>query len=110
MKVLWHHSPQPAYDIIQALGASEKWHPNTVKTLLGRLHKKKVLGVKRYKNLYLYYPLVSEEESVQAESQTFLQRVFGGSVQPLLVHFVTKQSLTKEEIQQLRRILRDKEK
>src|SRR5207244_3387586 len=65
MRVLWKKAPQPAYDIIQELGASESWHQNTVKALLARLHKKKVLGVKKYKNLYLYSPLVTEQECIQ---------------------------------------------
>ena len=83
MKVLWAKSPQPAYDVIQAL-EREEWHPNTIKTLLSRLQKKKALAVKKYKNLYLYSPIISEEECVHAESESFLERVFGGAVQPLL--------------------------
>src|SRR3981081_3197798 len=40
MKVLWAKSPQPAFDIINALAQTEDWHPSTIKTLLSRLHKK----------------------------------------------------------------------
>jgi BlaI family penicillinase repressor len=110
MKVLWKHSPQPAYDIIQTLAKSEAWQPNTIKTLLGRLHRKKALGVKQYKNLYLYYPLVSQEDCVHAETRSFLDRVFDGSVKPLLVHFVKKQKLTEEDIAELKRLLREDRK
>jgi BlaI family penicillinase repressor len=110
MKLLWAKSPQPAYDIAEACSTTEHWHPNTVRTLLSRLHRKKALGVKRYKNLYLYYPLVSEEECVQAESDSFLQRVFGGSIKPLLVHFARKQRLSPADLEELKHILKAKDK
>jgi BlaI family penicillinase repressor len=49
MRILWKKSPQPAYDIIQELSSQEQWHPNTVKTLLTRLHKKGALAVENTK-------------------------------------------------------------
>lgn len=104
MQVLWRKSPQPAYDIIEAL-AAEQWHPNTVKTMLARLTRKKALKVTQYKNLHLYTPLITEEQGVQSESEDFLQRVFGGAVRPLLVHFARRQKLTKADIEELKRIL-----
>jgi BlaI family transcriptional regulator, penicillinase repressor len=109
MKVLWARSPQPAHDVVQKLGKPEGWHPNTIKTLLQRLHRKKALGIKKYKNLYLYYPIVSEEECVHAESQSFLDRLFGGRLQPLLLHFVRRQKLTSKDLEELRKILEGKE-
>lgn len=110
MKLLWSKSPLPAYDIIQALSTRENWHPNTVKTLLGRLTHKKALGREKYKNLYLYEPLVSEDECIKAESQSFLDRLFNGSVKPLLVHFAKTEKLSKADLDDLRRILERKEK
>jgi len=110
MKVLWGRSPLSAMEIITALAGTEDWHPNTVKTLLSRLHKKKALGVEKQKNLYLYRPLVSEAECVRTESESFLQRVFGGSVKPLLAHFAAKQELSSADLDELRKILRQKQK
>lgn len=110
MKLLWSASPQPAYDIAAALGKSEKWHPNTVKTLLSRLHKKKALGVKRHKNLYLYFPLVTEEECLRAESDSFVKRLFGGSVKPLLVHFAQQQKFSAADLDELKALLKKKGK
>src|ERR1041385_3146282 len=91
MRVLWDKAPQPAYDIIQALEKTGSWHPNTIKTLLNRLVKKKALTVQKYKNLFLYSPALKEADCVRAESQSFLKRFFGGDVRPLLNHFLGKQ-------------------
>jgi BlaI family penicillinase repressor len=110
MKVLWASSPLSAMEIITALADTEDWHPNTVKTLLSRLHKKKALGVEKQKNLYLYRPLVSEAACVKMESASFLQRVFGGSVKPLLMHFVEKEQLSSADLDELKKVLRQKQK
>ena len=90
-------------EIIQALAGAEDWHPNTVKTLLSRLHKKKALGVEKQKNLYLYRPLVTEAQCVKTESESFLHRVFGGAVKPLLMHFAEKQALTAQDLDELKK-------
>ncbi len=110
MRVLWDNSPQPAYDIIQRLSRSEPWQASTVKTLLARLYRKKVLGIRRYKNLFLYFPLVSEEMCLQSESESFLKRFFDGSVKTLLVHFVEREKLTKKDLEELRKILAQDQK
>jgi BlaI family transcriptional regulator, penicillinase repressor len=110
MRVLWRKSPLAAYDISQELAPRENWHQNTIKTLLTRLHKKKAVRVEKYKNLFLYSPLVTEEECVQAASESFLDRIFGGAVQPLLVHFARHKKLSKQDLDELRRILEGKEK
>ena len=110
MKLLWDKSPQPAYDIIQALAQKENWHANTVKTLLTRLTRKKALATRKYKNLFLYFPLVSQEACIQAESDNLLDRLFDGAVTPLLVHFARRRKLSKQDLQHLQRILDGKEK
>jgi BlaI family penicillinase repressor len=109
MKVLWARSPLPAYDIVEALTKAEDWHPNTIKTLLSRLRRKRALGIRKHKNLYLYSPLVSEEDCVHAESESFLGRLFGGSAKPLLVHFARRRQVSKADLKELKRILDGKE-
>ena len=105
MRRLWRKAPQPAYDLAQELARAEKWQPRTVKTLLNRLVKKRVLGFQKYKNLYLYSPLVTEEECVKAESETFLERMFEGSLSTMLVHFTKHKKLSRAEIQELKRLI-----
>jgi BlaI family transcriptional regulator, penicillinase repressor len=105
IRLLWRHAPQPAYDIIQSLQQSEGWHANTVRTLLSRLLKKKAVTARRYKNLYLYSPAIDESVFIQAESDSFLERVFGGSVKPMLLHFARRQKLSRKDLEDLKRVL-----
>jgi len=110
MRVLWEKNPLPAYDVIQALGDTEEWHPNTIKTLLNRLVKKKALAVQKYKNLFLYSPVLKEADCVRAESQSFLERFFGGDVRPLLIHFAENKQLTAADLKELQKILKQSKK
>ena|SRR5437868_6434742 len=110
MKVLWVESPRTAAEVIAALAPTEDWHPNTIKTLLSRLHRKGAVGVNKQKNLYLYRAAVSEADCVRTESESFLDRIFGGAVKPLLVHFVEKQKVTTSDLEELKQILRRKKK
>ncbi len=103
--LLWDKSPQPAYDLIEALAPREKWHPNTVRTMLARLLQKGVIRAEPYKNLYLYSAAMTRDELVSAESSSFLERVFGGALRPALIHFVKKQRLSPAEIEEMKRIL-----
>ena len=105
MKLLWQDSPLSAQEIIDALQARELWHPKTVKTFLNRLIGKKALGFKKVGRGYLYRPLAGEKDCVREASDSFLERVFGGALQPMLAHFAERKKLSAEEIKELKRWL-----
>jgi len=107
MKLLWRRAPQPAYDLAQSLQESDQWSQRMVKTLLNRLLRKGVVGFKTYKNLYLYYPLVSEEACVREESESFLDRVCNGSLSLMLVHYARNKKLSPSEIDALKKIIEE---
>jgi BlaI family penicillinase repressor len=108
MKIVWAQAPCPAGQIIAALQqADASWHPRTAKAFLSRLVKKQILGFRKEGRAYVYRPLVRREECADAASESFLERVFGGSLQPMLAHFVERDKLTPEEIRELRRLLKN---
>jgi BlaI family penicillinase repressor len=106
MKICWGKSPVTSQEVIDALSVHQKWHPKTIKTLLNRLVKKRALGFKKEGRAYLYQPLVAERDCVTAESKSFLDRVFGGSLKPMLTHFVENRKLSPEEIAELKKLLK----
>ena len=108
MKVLWTKAPLPASAIIEALEQSERWAPKTVKTLLTRLVKNGALGFSQEGRAYLYRPLVTESACTTAASEAFLSRVFGGSLQPMLAHFIGGKKLSAQHVQELKRLLDEK--
>ncbi|AFQ43976.1 BlaI/MecI/CopY family transcriptional regulator [Desulfosporosinus meridiei] len=109
MKICWLKSaPCTANEIVKALEEPTDWKPNTIKTLIGRLVKKGALGFKEEGRVYIYYPLVTEQECIQAESKSFLTRVFGGALKPMLVNFLKDEKLSQDDIEELKRLLEDR--
>ena len=106
MQIAWSRGPATAQEIFDALVVRDaSWHPKTARTLLNRLVKKKALGYRKEGRTYVYRPLVTEGDCVGAESTSFLDRVFGGSLKPMLAHFVEREKLTLKEINELKALL-----
>ncbi|CAM4460404.1 penicillinase repressor BlaI [Paenibacillus tarimensis] len=108
MNALWHHSPQTANEVITYLQARTDWKPKTIRTLLDRLVKKEVVGVNQNQKVYTFYPLYSQSECQLAEAQSFLQRIYGGTLKSMLVHFMEEQPLSDEDMKELRSLLHNK--
>ncbi|MFO1477524.1 MAG: BlaI/MecI/CopY family transcriptional regulator [Verrucomicrobiota bacterium] len=106
MRVVWQTHPIAASAIVDRLAAQDPtWHPKTVRTLLNRLLRKKALRHQVRGRAYLYEPCVSEAECAAAASESFLDRVFGGSMKPMLAYFVEARRLTREDLKELRNLL-----
>ncbi len=107
MKVLWRQSePSSAQIVIDALAEPNDWSPATIKTLLNRLVNKGALTFQKQGNAYLYSPAVTAADCQAAEAESFLDRVFDGSLSPLVAHFAKSRRLRKDEIKQLEELLR----
>lgn len=106
MRIIWLKHPLTANEVIEQLAAADVgWHPKTARTLLARLVQKGALGYEARGRTYVYSPLVSEEECVATASESFLDRVFGGSLRPMLAHFVERQKLTRKDLEELEKLL-----
>jgi len=109
MQVLWSNAaPMTAQEVIDRLAPARAWSPRTVKTLLNRLLKKGAVRHEVRGKMYVYSPAVSEEACVREERRHFLQRIYGGALAPMIAHFLKDERLTREEIEELRRILDEK--
>ena len=108
MKEIWNQNPITANAVVESLSDSTTWSPKTIKTLLNRLVKKKAIGYETSGREYLYFPLIEEAVLVKEESRSFLKRVFGGTIKPLLATLVESEDLSEKEIEELKRILEKK--
>lgn len=110
MRVIWAKHPVTAAEIVEKLcGTDRPWHPKTVRTLLARLVQRKALAARAQGRIYAYEPLVTERECVAAASESFVRRVLGGSLAPLLAHFVEARQLSQKDLAELRALLATKE-
>lgn len=106
--IVWEEEGLTATEVAARLAADVKWKPKTVNTFLARLVSKGVLATKRDGRAYRFHAKIPREQCVRAESKSFLKRVFGGAVEPLLMHFCETTELTGDEIENLRRLLNKK--
>lgn len=105
MKIVWVNSPCTSNQIIDALAQSTDWSPKTIKTLISRLVNKNILGFKEDGRRYIYYSLVKESDCIKAENQSFLSKVYNGALKSMLVSFIKENDLSKDDIEDLKRIL-----
>lgn len=105
MEVLWANSPIPTEDVVAALKSRRQWEEPTIKTLLGRLLKKGAISAQRDGRRYLYAPILRREEWLLRESESLLDRLFGGRVTPLVAHFSKQKKLTKKDLAELKRLI-----
>lgn len=109
MAILWERSPQSAGEIVTVLQTTSGWRPRTIRTLLDRLVQKGALkmlaGGKRQ-----YLPAITREVCRRHESRSFVERVFGGEPASMLLHLIRETKLTRDEVDQLKKLLSEKEK
>ncbi len=110
MEVLWKKHPVTALEVVRQLGPARGWHGQTIRTMLRRLIDKKAVRYVAKGKAYHYEPAIGRDQCVRTESRSFLERVFGGAAQPLLVQMVEEADLSREEIAELKRLLARKEK
>jgi BlaI family penicillinase repressor len=105
MKALWDQSPISVNDLCAHLTPATQWHPKTIRTMLIRLTKKRVVGNKVKDGVYHYYPLVSREECSRSATHLFIDRVFDGALAPMVAHFANRRQLTPEDKRELKKLL-----
>ena len=110
MESIWAVGACTAADVIRQLRPTHDWNPSTIRTLLARLVQKGALDYEVDGSRYIYRAAVSRQQCVRQESQSFLEKAFGGDVAALLTHFVAESSLDTDEIEQLGQLLAQKRK
>lgn len=105
MDVLWREHPRTADDVVAALAEAQDWQEATIKTLLNRLLKKGAIAAEKDGRRYLYTPVLKREDWLIDESESLLDRLFGGRVAPLVAHFSEHRKLSRKDIAELRKLL-----
>ena len=104
MNRLWEQSPRTITELTAALKAETGWSKNTVITMLDRLEAK---GAVRYEpgRARRYFPAVERSEAARAETESFLSKVYGGSLGLMVSNLVEAKALTAADIAELSAIL-----
>lgn len=110
MKIIWDNPGCTAMFIIEKLKDSSEWKPKTIKTLIRRLVDKEIVGYVQDGREYKYHSLVNESECKRKEGISFLDRVYGGSLKAMMLNFMESDDISTKDIEDLRKILNEKEK
>ncbi len=110
LSAIWERNPIAASEIQDSLGPARNWSSGTVRTLLTRLVRKGVIQAQKVSRRFLYTPLVEKSECVKHESRSFIEKFLGGAPSSIVLDIVRESELSKKDIQELRRILREKDK
>ena len=98
MKVLWQQDGIALPEILSQLRGNK----STLKTLLGRLVSRGAVRAEEItQRSYRYFAAVTEDEYIAGQRRHFLQKVFDGSAEKMLLNFVQEENISPEDLQGL---------
>jgi BlaI family penicillinase repressor len=106
MKIVWERDSATVRDVYEVLLDRRKVAYTTVMTMMKILEQKKYLKRDQTDRAHVYRPAQPKRQVIGAMVREFVNRVFNGSAQPLLVHLVEDHSLTREELEEIARLRR----
>src|SRR5262245_3988894 len=109
MKVVWDRGKVTVRDVYQALLERRQVAYTTVMTMMNILEQKgflkKAAGEDR---AFVYQPARSRQSVMREMVNEFVDRVFGGSANPLMLHLIEDEHITQKDLDDLRRLVRKK--
>lgn len=108
MKIVWRLGPATVRDVYEALLERRKIAYTTVMTMMNILEQKSYLRKAQGDRAYVYRPTRPKNQVIKAMVREFLDRVFNGSAEPLLVHLVEDRRLSGRDLEEIARMIRKK--
>lgn len=109
MECLWDHAPRTGREAVEYLEEKMGWSRSTTLTLLRRMTEKGLIRCEEAGGVKTYSPLLPREEAALRETDSFLGRVYKGSVSMMVSAMTEKKALSREEIDALYAILKETE-
>jgi len=105
MQQLWSLKKAFVKDIIAQLPEDPKPPYNTISSVIRILVIKGYVNYKAYGKTYEYYPVISKAEYRKNRIRNIISSYFGNSPLTLVSHIVKEEELSKEEIQELKKLI-----
>jgi predicted transcriptional regulator len=107
MKVIWRLGTATVRDVYEAVLETRRVAYTTVMTMMNILEGKGYLKKEKHDRAFRYRPARPERAVVGSMVREFVNRVFDGAEQPLLLHLVEDAKLTAREREELLRLIRN---
>ena len=109
MKIVWDLGPATVRDVYEALLRRRKIAYTTVMTMMNILETKKYLKKRAQDRAYVYRATRPRSQVIKAMVREFVDRVFNGSAEPLLVHLLKDRRLSPKDLERIARAIREGE-
>lgn len=108
MKIVWDLQRATVRDVYEKLLERRKIAYTTVMTMMKILESKGHLQKTQEDRAYIYTPSEPKNKVIGGMVREFINRVFNGSAEPLLMHLVEDERLTEEDLAELAKLARRK--
>lgn len=108
ISLLWEAAPRTVTELVHAMAADTGWSKHTIIKMLSRMEEKGAVRHRDGQRAKQYYPAADRREAVLEETESFLQKVFGGSL-GLMMNAMVDRGLSQTELDELYDILRQAE-
>jgi len=109
MKVVWESESATVRDVYEALLENRKIAYTTVMTMMKILETKGYLRKTRQDRAFLYRPTRPKSQVVSGMLREFIDRVFNGAAEPLVVQLVKEKRLKGKDLQKIIRLIEESE-
>ena len=106
MKVIWERDSVTVRDVYEALLERRRVAYTTVMTMMKILEQKGYLKKNQDDRAYVYRAAQPKRQVIGAMVSDFVNRVFNGAAEPLLVHLVEEHDLSREDLEEIARLRR----
>lgn len=106
MKLIWDRERATVRDVYEALLKRRKVAYTTVMTMMKILEQKGFLKKSQEDRAYVYRPAQAKRQVIGAMVRDFINRVFNGSAEPLLVHLVEEHHLSQKDLEEIAHLRR----
>jgi BlaI family penicillinase repressor len=106
MKIVWQLERATVRDVYEQLLKRRKIAYTTVMTMMKILEQKKHLKRTQEDRAYVYRPSKPKQQVIGGMVREFVNRVFNGSAEPLLMHLIEDQGLTEKDLDEISKMIR----
>lgn len=103
MEIIWERGALSAKEISLIAADTIGWNKNTTYTVIKKLEAKGF--IRRDEPGFICTPLVSREQMQKQETESLINKFYGGSKRALFSALLDKEDLTDEQVEELQRLI-----
>lgn len=107
MKLVWQRESATVRDVYEALLERRKIAYTTVMTMMKILEVKGYLRKRRQDRAFVYQSTQPKNQVIGGMIREFVDRVFNGAAEPLLVHLVKSKRISEKDLQKIVRMVEE---